>query len=117
MLGSGAEMLNSDFLATTFSPDGPRMSFPAFACQSIMLLAAAIAGRSSLGTEAACTAFTDPSAIAIIRQRLQALDIDLENHKQPFWVVASMRRALGDEKEEAVRGSLEIVRVERFVRR
>lgn len=80
-------------------------------------MAAVIAGRSSLGTEAACTAFTDPSAISIIRQRLVALNVDLENHRQPFWVVVSMRRALGDDKEEAVRESLRIERVESFVRK
>jgi len=80
-------------------------------------MAAVIAGRSSLGTEAACAAFTDPDAIAVIRQRLAAQNIDLEDHKQPFWTLVSMRRALGDDKEEAVRGSLNIERVESFVRK
>ncbi len=79
-------------------------------------MAAIIAGRGSLGTEAACTAFTDPGSIAIIRQRLGAFDIDLENHKQPFWVIASMRRAIGDDKEEAVRDSLRIEQVEKLDR-
>lgn len=77
-------------------------------------MAAVIAGRSSLGTEAACTAFTTPAAIETIRQRLAGLDIDLENHKQPFWVIVSLQRALGDKKEEAIRESLRIERVERF---
>ncbi len=79
-------------------------------------MAAVIAGRSSLGTEAACTAFTDPTAISKIRQRLSGLNIDLENHKQPFWVVASMKRRK-DEKEEADRESLKIERVDSFFKK
>jgi len=76
-----------------------------------------LAGRSSLGTEAACTAFTDPDAIATVRQRLVSMNIDLENHKQPFWVITSMQRSIGDTREEAIRETLRIERVEAFVRR
>jgi hypothetical protein len=80
-------------------------------------MVAIMAGRSSLGTEAACTAFTDPTAISKISQRLSGLDIALENHKQPFWAIVSMQRALGDQKEEAIRESLKIERVDVFRRR
>ncbi len=80
------------------------------------LMVAVVAGRSSLGTEAACTAFTDPDAIAKIRQRLDGLEMDLENHEQAFWAIVSMKRALGDQKEEAIRESLKIERVEEFRR-
>ncbi len=80
-------------------------------------MTAIIAGRSSLGTEAACMAFTDPAAVSTVRQRLAGLGIDLENHKQPFWVVASLQRKIGDKKEEAIRESLRIERVEAFVRK
>jgi hypothetical protein len=80
-------------------------------------MTAVIAGRSSLGTEAACIAFTDPAAVSTIRQRLAGLNIDLENHKQPFWVITSLQRKIGDMKEEAIRESLRIERVEAFVRK
>lgn len=76
-----------------------------------------VAGRSSLGTEAASTALTDPKTINRIRQRLSGHDIDLENHKQPFWALMSMKRQMGDEKEEAIRDSLELEGVESFRRR
>jgi len=67
-------------------------------------MAAVIAGRSSLGTEAACFAFTDPNAVKIIQERLVPLGISLEDHKAPFWVLVSMKRAIGDQREEAIRG-------------
>jgi hypothetical protein len=79
-------------------------------------MVAVIAGRSSLGTEAACLAFTDPKAVGHIHQRLGPLEGNLEDHKQPFWVVVSMQRALGDEREEAIPETLRIERVERFQR-
>ena len=80
-------------------------------------MAAVIAGRASLGTEAASIAFTDPDMIGEIRRRLLGLDIDLEDHKQPFWAVVSMERMLGDHKEEAIRNTLRIERVETFRRK
>lgn len=80
-------------------------------------MVAVMAGRSSLGTEAACRAFTDLNAVAKTRQRLSGIDIDLEDHRRPFWVIASMHRTVGDEKEEAIPGSLKIERVEGFAAR
>lgn len=80
-------------------------------------MVAVVAGRSSLGTEAASIAFTDPDAIQEIRRRLSGLAIDLENHKQPFWAVVSMERMLGNHKEEAIRETLRIERVETFRRK
>src|SRR5216683_1454002 len=75
------------------------------------------AGRTPLGTEAACFAFTDPNAVKIIQERLVPLGISLEDHKAPFWVLVSMKRAIGDQREEAIRGTLTIERVDTFKRR
>ncbi len=77
-------------------------------------MAVVIAGRSSLGTEAASIAFTEPTIVGRIRERLQGLRVDLEDHKQPFWVVVSMKRAIGDGKEEAVKDSLRVHQVDTF---
>jgi hypothetical protein len=78
---------------------------------------AVMAGRSSLGTEAACRAFTDSDCVSRINQRLTGLDIDLEDHRQPFWALVRMRRTIGDGKEEAIPESLEIDPVEGFTAR
>ena len=72
-------------------------------------MVAVMAGRSSLGTEAACRAFTDSNAVSRINQRLAGLDIALEDHRRPFWALVSMRRTLGDEKEEAIPDSLKLI--------
>jgi hypothetical protein len=77
-------------------------------------MVAIIAGRSSLGTEAASRAFTDPNAVAEIRRRLDGLKIDLEDHKQAFWAVVSMQRSVGDEKEEAIPSTLRVHQVDAF---
>ena len=79
-------------------------------------MATIIAGRSSLGTEAACRAFTDVAVITEIRSRLAALKIDMEDHKQAFWAVVSIQRAIGDGKEEAIPATLRVHQVERFHR-
>ena len=71
-----------------------------------------MAGRSSLGTEAACTGATDTNAIAIIRERLSGHGDQFEDHRQPFWAIVSMRRNRGDEKEEAILNSLEVHQVD-----
>ncbi len=75
---------------------------------------AVIAGRGALGTQAASIAFTDPDKIREIRRRLVGLGIDIEDHKQPFWVLVSMKRRLDDQKEEAIRSSVNIERVDTF---
>jgi hypothetical protein len=77
-------------------------------------MVAVMAGRSSLGTEAACRALTDPNAVCTIRRRLAGFNIDLEDHGRPFWGLASMRRKLGDGKEEAIPDSLEVDHVAEF---
>ena len=59
-----------------------------------------MAGRSSLGTEAACRAFIDPAKASEIREWLGGR-VDLEDHKQPFWALVSLQRAIGDGREEA----------------
>lgn len=73
-----------------------------------------MAGRSSLGTEAACRAFTDPKIIDEIRKRLSGLNVSLEDHKQAFWSLVSMNRMIGDEKEEAILSSLQVAQVDIF---
>lgn len=75
-----------------------------------------IAGRSSLGTEAACRAFTDTNTIAEIRDRLAGLRIDIEDHRQAFWAIASIHRAAGDGMEEAITNTLTVHQVDRFHR-
>ncbi len=67
-----------------------------------------MAGRSSLGSEATCAAVTDVALIEDLRQGLAGLKIDLEDHKQAFWALASMKRAIGDGKEEAIADSLKL---------
>lgn len=71
-----------------------------------------LAGRSSLGTEAVCTAATNPEHIASIRTRLEALGVDLQDHKQPFYAIVSMKRARDDGREEAIPESLRIETVD-----
>lgn len=81
------------------------------------LMVAVMAGRSSLGTEAACTLFTDLRSLEVVQQRLRAVKIDIEDHRQAFWILVSMSRRIGDSKEEAIKESLTIERVEAMVRR
>jgi hypothetical protein len=67
-----------------------------------------LAGRSSLGTQAACTAFTDAGAVEnIIETYLKPHGINIEDHRQPFYALVSMERS-HDQKEEAMPGSLKI---------
>ncbi len=80
-------------------------------------MVAVIAGRSSLGTEAACLAFTDATAVAIIQKQLSAQGASLDDHRAAFWALVSMRRAAGDGKEEAIRESLTVEEVHRLRRR
>jgi len=77
-------------------------------------MAVVVAGRSSLGTEAASIALTEPTIVERIKERLQGLRVDLEDHRQPFWVLVSMNRAIGDGQEEAVRDSLCVHQVDTF---
>jgi hypothetical protein len=58
-----------------------------------------LAGRSALGTEAACTAFTTLEHVATIRQRLEGLGISLDDFTQPFLVLVSMERDKNDPRE------------------
>jgi len=74
---------------------------------------AIMAGRSSLGTEAACRAFTDSEKIDEIRKRLSGMDIDLENHEQAFYAIVSMSRTT-DQKQLPDINTLRVHQVERF---
>jgi hypothetical protein len=75
-------------------------------------MAVVIAGRSSLGTEAASRAFTDRDAVQSIQNRLSGHGISLDDHEVPFWALVSIQRTLGDGREEAAWGSLKIDRVD-----
>jgi hypothetical protein len=73
-----------------------------------------LAGRSSLGTEAACRAFTDVAIITELRSRLAGMRIDMENHEQAFWLLVSIQKAMGDGKEEAIPETLRVHQVDKF---
>lgn len=73
-----------------------------------------LAGRASLGTEAACMAFTHPEKINEIRQRLMGLKLDIEDHKQSFYALVSMKRHHDDGKEEADPRTLEVEEVSKL---
>jgi hypothetical protein len=51
-----------------------------------------LAGRGAIGTEAACRAVTEDQTLAKIRDRLRPLEIDLNDHRQAFWIVVRMAR-------------------------
>jgi hypothetical protein len=75
-----------------------------------------MAGRSSLGTEAACRAFTDVGVISEIRSRLAAMKIDMEKHEQAFWAVVSLQKTIGDGMEESIPETLRLHQFDRFHR-
>jgi hypothetical protein len=80
-------------------------------------MVAVLAGRSSLGTEAACAAFTDPICVEKISLQLAGMKTSIENHKQPFWAMVRMERDMSNPKEEAKKDTLSVVRVDTFTRR
>jgi hypothetical protein len=80
-------------------------------------MVAVIAGRGALGTEAACTAFTDPGCIQEISTRLAGMKVNIENHKQPFWAMVSMESELGSGTAEAKKNTLRVEQVEKIIRR
>jgi len=73
-----------------------------------------IAGRSSLGTDAACRAFTDLDMITEIRNRLAGMKINIEDHTKAFWVLVSIQKRIEDGKEEVIPETLRVHQVERF---
>lgn len=77
-------------------------------------MATVLAGRSSLGTEAACLAFTHVDSIYKIREILSAHRINLEDHTQPFYVLVSMKRERDEESGESIKTSLTIHQVQPF---
>lgn len=71
-----------------------------------------IAGRSSLGSEAVSRAVTDPTHIAVIKRHLELKDVDLTNHKEPFYAIVRMDRDTHEDGSyEAILSSFEIVEV------
>lgn len=85
---------------------------PWFKDQMVVILA----GRSSLGTEAACRAFTDKQMIDEIRQRLTGFKMSIEDHRDAFWALVKMDREEDDGQEEAIPSSLELCEVGQFSR-
>jgi hypothetical protein len=77
---------------------------------------AIMAGRSSLGTQAACAAFTDAAAAKKIEEHLRPHRIDIENHRQPFCALVSMERR-NDARQEAIPESLYVWGADRFATR
>jgi hypothetical protein len=68
---------------------------------------AILAGRTALGTEAACMAFTSANHVAVIRERLQGLGRRLDDHTEPFLAVVSVKRS-HESPHEAILESLEV---------
>ena len=54
------------------------------------LMVMVLAGRSALGTEAACLAVTDPACIRMMKRELEHRRIDLDDHRQPFLAIVSV---------------------------
>ena len=75
-------------------------------------MALVLAGRSSLGTEAACRAVVDPKILAEIAKRLQALHVNIEEHSEPFFALVSMCR---DENRLPLVSTLTLEDVRRIV--
>jgi len=74
-------------------------------------MVAVLAGRSSLGTEAACTAFLDVKTIQAISANLSAQDANLDDHTSAFYALVSMLRDKPGGTEEAIPGSLKLHQV------
>ena len=74
---------------------------------------AILAGRGSLGTEAACRAFTTPARIEEILNKLPR-SFKPENHKDAFWALVSMKRIIDKVKDEADINSLLIEEAHTF---
>lgn len=55
-------------------------------------MVALLAGRSSLGTEAACMAFTNPTIIKKIWDLMITKKLDLNNHENAFFALVSLHR-------------------------
>jgi hypothetical protein len=65
-----------------------------------------MAGRGSVGTEAASRAVTEERHLSQIKERLRIHDIDLNDHRHPFWAVVSMEREnkpLGETRPETLK--------------
>jgi hypothetical protein len=75
-----------------------------------------IAGRSTLGTQAAALAVTDPRHASLIKDLLSNKGVDLNNYQQPFWAVALMK-CRGNKGDEADLDTLEIPQAEKFLPR
>jgi len=73
-----------------------------------------LAGRSALGTEAACHVATIPKYARIIRDKLKDQGADLNDHKQAFWVTTHVGLDKAGGKYEADLTTLTIASVERF---
>jgi hypothetical protein len=66
-----------------------------------------LAGRGSVGTEAACQAVTEQKCLEEIKRRLSSVDKKLNNHQDAFWAVVEMER----NNDELAETKLETLRV------
>jgi len=78
---------------------------------SVMLML--LAGRGSVGTEAACRAVTEQGCLDQIKQRLAVQGFNLNNHQQPFWAVVEMERN-NDDLGETKLETLKVLHTEEF---
>lgn len=77
-----------------------------------------LAGRSSLGTEAACRAATDPKYIQKIKKELDKHRIEINDHKKAFYAVVAMdRRKKTDDNDIFESVNLELCTVYPFRRK
>jgi hypothetical protein len=76
-----------------------------------------LAGRSGLGTHAACFAATDPDNIGTIKGLLSRKGVNLDDHNVPFYAVTHISSIPADPNHEIDPDSLEIPYAAPFERR
>lgn len=86
---------------------GPHPKYPG--CM-IMILA----GRGSIGTEAACRAVTEPKFIKEIKDRLELEKIELNDYENSFWSIASLN-TLAEGSREIDLNSFKVIDAGGFV--
>ncbi len=72
-----------------------------------------LAGRGSVGTEAACRAVTEQKHIEQIKQKLNVDRFNINNHQQAFWAIVEMERN-DDGSGETRLETLEVLQAEIF---
>jgi nucleoside 2-deoxyribosyltransferase len=75
-----------------------------------------VAGRSALGTQAACMAATEAAYLRRLNAKVAEYGIDLDDHKQAFVAVVHMSASRNDDLFEADPSTLRIASVEPLIR-